>query len=362
VKQNESTANRGDVTETPKMANKLRNIGIGFLRVFLSILLGLITGVVLLLVFGYEPIPVMIELVRSIVNSRVSLIDTVLQAIPILLISLGVCLSYHGKLWNIGGEGQFYIGAVTATTVALSFPDLSGWILLPVILIAGFVGGATWSCIAGALRAYRNANETVVTLMLNSIATFIVGFAVRVPLREVGSPVEQTARLSSTGQLPRFAGSRIHIGLIVALVLVPVVHYFLFRTSAGYRIRMVGEKPEVSKAAGVPTRKVILMTFLISGGLAGLGGAVHVSGVTHRLLLGISNRFGSTAILVALMARRNPLLAGVIAFVFTALTVGGEGIQVAFGIPSDFIQVFLGILLLFVLAADEFLKRRWEIL
>ncbi len=362
MNQDASTKDQSRLEIEHSKRSVVHTLSSGFTRVGSAILLGLMTGAVLLLLFGYEPIPVMLELVRSIVGSPVSMVDTVLQAIPILLISLGVCLSYHGKLWNIGGEGQFYIGAVAASAVAISFPNLSIWILLPAVLTAGFIGGAAWSGVVGVLRAYRNVNEVVVTLMLNSVATFLVGYAVRVPLRDVGSPVEQTAAIGTAARLTRFGDSRIHIGLLIALALVPLVHYFLFRTGAGYRIRMVGENTEAAQAAGVPTKRVIIMTFLFSGGLAGLGGAVHVSGVTHRLLLGISNRFGFTAILVALMARRNPLVAGIIAFVFTALTVGGEGIQVFFGIPADFIQIFLGVLLLFVLAADEFLKRRGELL
>jgi ABC-type uncharacterized transport system permease subunit len=337
---------------------QLRTLGVKGLRAFLTIVAGLAVGTLLLLIFGYPPLQIMISLVRSVFASRVGLIDTTLQTIPILMIAVGVSLCYRGKMWNIGGEGQFYIGAVFSSAVALTFVDLPRWVLLPSVLLAGALGGALWAGIAGALRAYRGVNEVVVTLMLNSVAVFLTSWAVRLPLRDVGSPVEQTASFPAAAQMPLLGGSRVHTGLFIALLLVPLAHFFLFRTGAGYRIRMVGENPDAARAAGVQIKSVVVSTFLIAGSLAGLAGAVHVTGVTRRLLIGVSSGFGTTAILVALMARLSPVVAVPVAFLFTALTVGGEAVQVQYGLSVDFMKVFLGVLLLCVLAVEELQKRR----
>lgn len=350
--------------QLPEQARPLRNhsllhgIGMRALRICLPFVMGVVIAAVLLWIFGYPPVQVLTQLLKSMLTSRVTITDTVIQAIPILLIALGVCLCFQGKFINLGGEGQFYLGAIMASAVALALPTWPAWLLLPTVLLAGIVGGALWSGVAGVLRAYLDVHEVVVTLMLNSVAVFLTSYAVRVPLRDVGSPVEQTAAFVSAAHLPEFGDSRIHIGLVIALALVPVTYYFLRRTGAGYRIRFVGQNSEAARAAGVHVTSVLLSTFLIGGALAGLAGAIQVTGVTHRLLVGVSSGFGSTAILVALMAKRDPLAAGLVAFLFTALTVGGQAIQVRFGIPSDFMRVFLGILLLCMLAVDELQKRR----
>jgi simple sugar transport system permease protein len=201
-------------------------------------------------------------------------------------------------------------------------------------------------------------NEVVSTLMLNFVGIFVMGWLIRTVLRDPDIPLLQTPAFPEAFRFPAFDGSRLHLGVVLAVALVPVVGYLAQRATFGARAQAIGANPRASRAAGVDVPGTIIALFVVSGALAGLAGAVHVLGVTHRLLVGLSHDFGYTAVLVALLARNHPVAAIPAAFLFSALVVGAEGVQVELRIPSDFVRVLMGIVVLFVLAADALARRR----
>lgn len=295
-------------------------------------------------------------------GSWYGLSETVVKAIPLLLCGVGLVLAFRAGIYNIGAEGQLLIGAVCATGIALTSPHLPAEVLLPAMFAVGFVGGALWGVIPAWLKARYQVNEVITTLMLVYIASELVNFLVYGPWRapeELGFPY--SAKFSASAQLPRLFLTRIHYPTLILAILAAVLVYILLtRTRLGYEIRVTGENPEAARYAGMDYWRVVLMVMLISGGLAGLAGVGEVAGIQHRLRYpqGISPGYGFTAIIVAWLARLNPLAAMLTAFLLGGLLVGGDAIQVVMGLPVATIYIFNGVILLFVLGGDVLTRYR----
>jgi simple sugar transport system permease protein len=280
------------------------------------------------------------------------------KAIPLMLAGLGVSLAFKMKLWNIGAEGQIYMGAFAASGVALSLGQLSGVALLPLMLAAGFAAGAIWALIPGVLRAFWQINETITTLMLNYVAIIWVDYLVYGPWKDpasLGFPL--TPRFAAGAYLPVLGSSRVHAGLLIALIIAVVFYLVLKYTRWGYELRVVGESPEAARYAGIDVVKNIMLVMLISGGIAGLAGMIEISGITHRLQHGISPGYGYTAIIVAWLGRLHPIGIVLVAVLFGALLVGGFGVQTS-GIPFSIVLMLQGAVLFFLLAGEIFMQRR----
>jgi simple sugar transport system permease protein len=269
---------------------------------------------------------------------------------------------------NIGGEGQLVVGAVSATLVGLSFPDAPGWLLIPVALVSGFLAGAVWGGIPGALKAYFNVNEILSTIMMNQIAVQGMNFLLRGlmidPVQlEAASRIPQTARLAEAFDLPRLVPTRLHLGTGLAIIAAVLVFIFLWRTTVGYRIRAVGLNPKASRYAGMHVPRHIVLALLLSGAFAGLAGAVQVYGVHHRMFTdgsatGFTGSAGFNGIVVALFGQLHPLGAIPASFLFGALLVGANKLQRAMQVPSAFIIALNGLVVVFVVAS-EIWRRRW---
>jgi simple sugar transport system permease protein len=323
-----------------------------------SVLLALLVGAAFLALAGRDPWFLYGEMFSGVFGSRYGLTETVVKAIPLVIAGLGVGLAFRMRLWNIGGEGQLFMGACAATWVALTFPEQPAWVLLPGMFVVAAVGGGLWGLLPAIPRAYLGVNEIITTLMLNYVAILWVDYLVYGPWRDpAGFGFPLTARFSSGAILPTLGESRIHAGLLVGFALALLLYLVLYRTRWGYEIRVVGDSPGAARYAGISIERNILLVMLVSGAICGLAGMVEVSGLAHRLQPGFSPGYGYTAIIIAWLARLNPLSIILVAFLFGALQVGGYVVQTS-GVSATTVAMLQGLILFFVLAGEAFLKYR----
>jgi simple sugar transport system permease protein len=334
----------------------------------LATLAAFTVGAVMLLLLGANPFAAYAALVEGAFGSTNALADTVVKATPLLLVGLGICIAFRGGVINIGGEGQLVAGAVSGTFVGLSFPDAPGWLLVPFALLAGFLAGAIWGGIAGVLKAYFNVNEILSTIMLNQIAVQGMNYLLRGPMidpaqLESASRIPQTARLSRAFDLPRMVPTRLHLGAALAVILALLVYIFLWRTTIGYRIRAVGLNPDASRYAGISVNRYLVLSLLLSGGLAGLAGAVQVYGVHHRMFTdgsatGFTGSAGFNGIVTALFGKLHPMGTIPASFIFGALLVGANKLQRVVQVPSALITALNGLVVVFVVSSEIWSRRR----
>lgn len=333
----------------------------------LAVLAALGVGAMMLQLLGANPLQAYGAMVNGAFGSRNALADTIVRATPLLLVSLGICIAFRGGVINIGGEGQIIAGAIPATLIGLMFPEAPAIILVPVALIAGFLGGAFWGSIPGVLKAYYNVNEILSTIMLNIIAVQGMNFLLRGPMidpvqLEAASRIPQTARLAAAFDLPRLVPTRLHAGALLAVVLAFVVYILLWRTTTGYRIRAVGLNPEASRYGGINVKRNIVLALLLSGAFAGLAGAVQVYGVNHRMFTdgsaaGFTGNAGFNGIVTALFGKLHPLGAIPASFIFGALIVGANSLQRAMQVPAALVTALNGLVVIFVVSSDIFSRR-----
>jgi simple sugar transport system permease protein len=261
---------------------------------------------------------------------------TLVRATPLILTGLAVAIAFRAGVFNIGAEGQFIVGAAAAAAAALVLGDAPALVVIPVVLLAGVIAGAVWASIAAILRVRFQVLEVISTIMLNFVAGFLVSYLVRGPMQEPTHIYPQTETFAAGAHLPRFgAGTRLHVGFAIAIAACVVAWWVVRATAAGFRLRAVGANPAAARSAGlVDADRVTMRAFLVSGGLAGLAGAIEIAGVTYALYENISPGYGYTAIAVALLARLDAL--GVIGsgILFGALEAGATAMQRDAGVPS----------------------------
>jgi simple sugar transport system permease protein len=333
----------------------------------LATLAALAVGAVMLIALGANPAEAYPALLDGAFGSTNALADTIVKATPLLLVGLGICIAFRGGVINIGGEGQLIIGALAATFIGLNFPGMSVLVLIPLAMLAGFIGGAIWGGIPGVLKAYFNVNEILSTIMMNVIAVQLMNFLLRGPLidpvqLESASRIPQTARLERAFDLPRLVPTRLHLGALLAVVLAFVVYIFLWRTTVGYRIRAVGKSQAASRYAGMNVKYHIVLALLLSGAFAGLAGAVQVYGLHHRMFTdgsaaGFTASAGFNGIVAALFGKLHPLGTIPASFIFGALLVGANSMQRAVQVPSAFITALNGLVVVFVVSSEFFSRR-----
>jgi len=327
---------------------------------FAALVGALLVGALFLLLAKSDPIKAYGVMFSGPVNDKYGITETLVRAVPLLLVGLGIVISFRSGIINIGAEGQILAGAIGAAAVATSLPDMPAVILLPLVFLIGGTCGAIWGGIAGWLKARLSVNEILSTVMLNQIAIQLYLFLIRGPLidpKEVsyGTGVPQTALIPDQIWLSRLIpGTRLHSGLIFALVLAVLVYVFLWRTSIGYRMRAVGAGPEAARYAGIKVEWYLVLAMALAGGMAGLAGVVEVTGVHHRALEGISAGYGFSGIVAALFGRLHPLGTIPAAVLFGALLLGADMMQRAVNIPAAMIMVIQGLVVLFVVSSDYF--------
>lgn len=323
----------------------------------LALLLGLTLAGGFLALAGKSPLAIYETMLSGAFGSTYGLSETLLRTTPLLLCGLGIAVAARMQLWNVGAEGQFHLGAVAATWVAMRWSHAPAALLLPAMAIAGALAGGLWALLPGAGRALLGLSETITTLLLNYVAINIMLFLVYGPWKDpkaVGFPL--TPPYSDNASLPALLG-RLHIGLPVAVTLALLLYVVLWHTRWGYEVRVIGANQNAARYAGLPVLRNILVVFLLAGALAGLAGMMEISGVIHRLQKDISPGYGYSAIIVAYLARLNPLALPLVAFAFGGLQVGGYSIQMK-GVPVATVYMIQGTILFCMLAAEFLIRHR----
>jgi len=277
-------------------------------------------------------------------------VTTLVEAAPLILAGLGVGLGFKAGLFNIGAQGQFLIGAVSAVAAGVALRDSGALIAIPCAVIVGGIAGAAWGFIPGALKAISGAHEVVTTIMLNFVALAVVSWLVVGPLHQPGSPQPITPDVGDAA-LPILIGRDGHIGIILAFLAVPVIWFLLYRMTIGFEIRAVGANPDASRYAGMKPRRLVALTMSIAGGLAGLAGTINLLGISHQMPASYSTSVGFDAITVALLGRSHPVGIMLAALLFGMMRAGAGLMQINAGVPAELVDLLEAIILLFLVAS-----------
>lgn len=289
------------------------------------------------------------------------LFSTFMRMVPLAFIALGLSFAYRMRIWNIGGEGQFYMGALAATWGALFiFKGIDSSLLLIFILAAmGAIAGGLWALIPALMKSFAKTDEIVVTLMLNYIAIFWVDYLVYGPWKDPkGYGFPGTAIFPEKARLATLFQDQLHVGLFIVLALAVFLLYLYKRTGWGFNSQVVGDNSSAASYAGINVWKYTVIALVVSGAIAGLGGAVQMMGVQHRLQHGFSPGYGYTAIIVAWLAKLNPLAILLVSFLFGGLLVGNDQLQMFYKLPMSLISVFQGLVLFCLLGGEALAKYR----
>ncbi len=286
--------------------------------------------------------------------------ELLLKATPLLLCGIGLAIGFRANVGNIGADGQLTLGAICGGSVALMFPDATGHWLLPLMIVAGALGGMAWAAIPALLRTRYNTSEILVSLMLVYVADLLLSYLVHGPLRDPdGYNFPQSRMFQSAALLPLlFTGLRANAGLLIGLVLALLSWLFSYRSFAGYRMEVSGVAPAAAEYAGFSGSRNVWLAFLISGATAGIAGVCEVAGPLGQLQPGISSGYGFAAIIVAYVGRLHPFGVVLSSLLMALLYIGGESVQVELQLPSAITGLFQGMLLFYLLAADLFIRYR----
>lgn len=332
------------------------------------ILIGMagLVGALLLWLAGANPWVVYRRMFSMAFGSAYGWSDTTIKAVPLILAGLGVSIAFRMRLWNVGAEGQIFIGAFMATGVALHWlsPDTNIWGMLTAMAVAGFIGGAFWGIIPGLLKAYLNVNEIITTLMLTYVAALWNNYWVYGPWSERGFGLTPT--FPANAWLPRFTdyaadypalrGLTAHFGIFIAVSIAVLLWLFLRSSKWGFEVTVIGDNSRAARYAGMNLVRNIVLVMALSGGLAGLAGMTEVAGVVHRLQERFSPGYGFTAIIIAWLAKLNPLAIIPVAYLFGGLLVGGDAIQ-----PAGVANMLQGVVLFVVVGGEMILRYRVRI-
>jgi simple sugar transport system permease protein len=332
----------------------------------IAVLLAFLVGAVILLALGANPIRAYGAMIDGAFGTQTNIFRVLNRATPLMLIAVGICIAFRAGVINIGAEGQLFIGGVAAAAFALYLgPSLPGILAGPLTLVVGFIGGAVWGGIPGYLKARFQVNEILSTVMMNEIAVQVLLFLLSGPMIDP-EQVKQGTRIPQTAMLPQSSWllqldsrSQLHIGIFIAIVAAILAYILLWRTTFGYRVRAVGQNRDAALYAGIPIPRYLTLSLVLSGGMAGLAGAVHLAGSEHRMVEGFAVGYGFAGIVVALFGRLHPIGAIPSALLFGALLVGADRMQRAVQVPSATVTVLQGLVVIFVVSSDIW-ARRWS--
>ena len=332
----------------------------GYASPLLALAITVVIGVIVFVALGKDPVRGLQVFFWEPVKSTYALSELMVKVTPLLIIALGLAVCFRSNVWNIGAEGQYLIGAIFAAGVALTADKTTGGWIVPAIIVAGIVGGMLWAGITALLRDRFNANEILVSLMLVYVAVQVLNYLVYGPWKDpMGYNFPQTKTFESVTQIPKLMqGSRVNVGLLLALAGVAAVWVFLFRTYSGFAQQVGGLAPAAARYAGFSSRKALWIALLTSGGMAGLAGALEVAGPIGQLTPYVPAGYGFAAIIVAFVGRLHPVGIVFSAILMSMFYIGGELAQSRLGLPKSITGVFQGLLLFALLACDTLIAYR----
>lgn len=324
----------------------------------LAFTLALVAGGIFILAIGKNPIEIYGSIIQGAWRSPIAIKGTIKIAIPLLITSLGITPAFQMKFWNIGAEGQIIMGGIFATYFALFFNNLPHFLLILLMFAAGMIGGGLWGLIPAYFKTKFGTNETLFTLMLNYIALYMIKYLTEGPWRDPeSSGFPKIATFVDNARLDRIFG--VHAGWLIGIILVIVIFIYLKFTKQGYEISVVGESTNTARYAGMNVRKIILRTMFLSGAVCGIAGMTQVSGAAFTLGDGVAGGVGFTAIIVAWLAKLNPVIIMVVTLLFSMLEKGCSVMQSTFGLSAAVSSILQGIILFFILAFDFFTQYRF---
>lgn len=320
-----------------------------------AIILAFLAGAIFISILDFNPLSVYASMIKGAFGSSYSIKETIVKAIPLVITSLGIGVAFKMQFWNIGGEGQIAMGALSASFFALKFPNMNRPLLLVIMIAAGIIGGGLWALIPAFLKSKWKTNETIITLMMNYIALKIISFLQNGPWKDPNAKgFHKIANFTDNAILPDLFG--INIGWIIAIILVIVMYIFMNYSKKGYEISVLGESEKTAQYAGININKTIIIAMLISGGLCGLTGMIQASAVSNTLSDQVTGGVGFTAIIITWLSSLSAPIILVVSILFAGLVEGGSYIQTAFGIPEAAAQMLQGMILFFVLGSEFFIN------
>ena len=320
-----------------------------------AVALSILAGGLFILAIGYNPIEIYGTILNGEFRSKIAVQSTIKITIPLCISALGATLAFKMKFWNIGGEGQIIMGGVFATYFALFHADWPHLPLMIVCFLAGLIGGGVWGLIPALFKVKWNTNETLLTLMLNYIALYIISWLQNGPWRDpTANGFPKIAAFAKNAVLGKVLG--VQAGWIVMLVFTVLVWVYLKFTKQGYEVAVVGESQDTARYAGIHVKKVILRTMFLSGAIGGVCGMLQACGTDATLSTGIAGGVGFTAIIVAWLCQLNPGMILVVSFLFGVLEKGSSVVQSSYGLSTDCAAVLQGIILFFILASEFFVR------
>lgn len=323
----------------------------------ISVVMALIVAAVFIAICGYNPFVVYREMLKGSFCSAYNISQMIEQMIPLLLMALGVAVCFKMQFINIGAEGQFCMGAIGATAIALFVKGLPAPVAIVLMFVVAFLSGGLWCLIAGVLKSKWRVSETLVTLMLTYVALKIVAYLQYVAWKDPDSfGMPKIANYPESLQFPTLLG--VQSGWIIAVITIICAYFLLHKTRLGYEISIMGNSEKTARYAGINTRKILLITSLIGGGVCGLAGMIQACGVEHTLNASMSGGWGYIAVVIAYMAGMEPIPITVVSFLFSILLQGSDYMQISIQIPTAAGSVIQGIILLFVLAGEFFVSYR----
>ena len=319
-------------------------------RPALGILMALGVFAIFLLASGRDPVESLVRASDGVFGSSLGISEVGVTMIPLLLTALATAIPTRVGLVNVGGEGQLYIGALTATGVALFFPVGQIWLMLPAMAAAGCIGGGLWAGVSALLRRWRGVNEVISTLLANYIAILLIDVFVFGPWKNPeGLGYPYTTPFEVAAIFPAIAGTRFHWGFIAPLIAIGLTYVILNRTTWGFKMRAVGGNPEAARRRGIAVDRYMIAAMVAGGALAGIAGMVEVSGIHHDLRPGISNNLGYLGLLASWLSGHNPVAIVAACFMIAVFLVAGDVLQLTVGLPSSAGLVLIGLALFFVL-------------
>lgn len=330
---------------------KFKNILIKIFLPIISVICAFIVGAILIASIGGNPGEAFTYLIKGALGSSANVGKTLVKATPLIFTGLAATFAYRCGVFNLGAEGQFVIGALTSIWVSITVKGISGVPLIVLSLVLGALAGGVWGAIPGILKITRGLNEMIVSIMLNYVAVLLMGYLYTGPLREGSVP--QTEAVSDTLKLGRiFEGSIVNIGFLIAIVLAIIVYYFLFYTSKGFKLRAVGMNDIASMYNGFSVKKYMIMSFIVSGAIAGIGGSVELHSVQYRLMSGFGSGYGFDGVAIALIGQLNPIGTVLVAYIFAVLRTGANTMQVGTGMPTSVIDIIQALVIVFAVAGS----------
>jgi len=339
----------------PRFSIIQNKIVILVIRYLFMILLAFLLFGVILLISGKDPLQSYKDIFTSTLGSAYGFSEVLVAMIPMLITALAVAIPARVGLINVGGEGQLYIGAAFATFGALIFSNLPAWLLLPIMIFLGMLGGALWAFIPGYLKAIGLVNETITTLLLNSVAPKIIGFLIFGFWHSALDTVK-TPNFVAAARLPTFFGTRVHLGLLLGLILLIIFWLFMKYTRWGLEMRAIGNNAQAARRNGIPLKKYLIIVMCVGGAIAGLAGMSQVSGFYGVLLLNFSMSLGFMGFMISWLAGGEPLGILLMSFVVAVIFTGGNLLQLTRGVPYSVINLLLAFTLFVVLARPGLIK------